>query len=105
MKPSTTPSRNSLIHHRDVVRSLSLPTLHLLLWTSLQTLTLTISLAWLFELAGGAVADFSNTTCIPQSQREAHFTVAALHQWDMGHDDPECQITADNVRTLHSVPF
>ncbi|KAG7091291.1 hypothetical protein E1B28_010338 [Marasmius oreades] len=50
---------------------------------------------WLFELAGGAIADFENT-CLPKSQREATFTVAALHQWDMGINDPRCITTAES---------
>jgi len=53
--------------------------------------------AWLFELAGGAVADFENN-CIPKSQREATFTVAALHQWAMGVNDKRCVISAEDVR-------
>lgn len=32
---------------------------------------------------------------MPKSQREAVFTVAALHQWDMGIDDPRCVETAE----------
>lgn len=55
--------------------------------------------AWLFELAGGAIADFENT-CVPKSQREAAFTVAALHQWEMGTDDPRCVQAAENVSDL-----
>ncbi|KAK1224609.1 hypothetical protein PQX77_012504 [Marasmius sp. AFHP31] len=50
---------------------------------------------WLFELAGGAIADFEDT-CVPKSQREASFTVAALHQWDMGINDPRCITTAES---------
>ncbi|THV06641.1 hypothetical protein K435DRAFT_450087 [Dendrothele bispora CBS 962.96] len=50
---------------------------------------------WLFELAGGAIADYENT-CVPKSQREALFTVAALHQWDMGLDDVRCITTAES---------
>lgn len=53
--------------------------------------------AWLFELAGGAIADFDGT-CVPKSQREAAFTIAGLHQWDMGIDDPRCVETAEEVR-------
>ncbi|KAF9262681.1 hypothetical protein L218DRAFT_903717 [Marasmius fiardii PR-910] len=50
---------------------------------------------WLFELAGGAIADFGDN-CVPKSQREATFTVAALHQWDMGINDPRCITTAES---------
>ena len=52
--------------------------------------------AWLFELSGGAIADFEDT-CLPKGQREAIWTVAALHQWDMGIDDPRCVTTAEEV--------
>ncbi|KAF5387248.1 hypothetical protein D9757_006855 [Collybiopsis confluens] len=41
---------------------------------------------WLFELAGGAIADFEDS-CVPKSQRDTLFTVAALHQWELGVDD------------------
>ncbi|KAJ3758077.1 hypothetical protein EV360DRAFT_44718 [Lentinula raphanica] len=54
-----------------------------------------IGCTWLFELAGGAISDFENT-CIPKSQRETLFTVAALHQWDMGINDPRCITTAED---------
>lgn len=53
-----------------------------------------IGCTWLFELAGGAIADFDGT-CVPKSQREAAFTIAGLHQWDMGIDDPRCVETAE----------
>ncbi|KAJ8509300.1 hypothetical protein ONZ45_g8515 [Pleurotus djamor] len=53
-----------------------------------------VGCTWLFELAAGAVADFENT-CVPKGQREATFTVAALHQWDMGVDDPRCVLAAE----------
>lgn len=55
-------------------------------------------IAWLFELAGGAIADYEDT-CLPKEQREAAWTVAALHQWDMGIDDPRCITTAEEVRS------
>jgi hypothetical protein len=53
-------------------------------------------LAWLFELAGGAVADYTDT-CLPKSQREAAFTIAALHQWEMDIDDTKCVDSAEEV--------
>ncbi|THH18318.1 hypothetical protein EW146_g2635 [Bondarzewia mesenterica] len=53
-----------------------------------------IGCTWLFELAGGAIADFEDN-CVPKAQREASFTIAALHQWDMGIDDPRCVETAE----------
>ena len=53
------------------------------------------STAWLFELAGGAIGDFEDN-CLPKEQREAAWTVAALHQWDMGIDDPRCVSTAED---------
>jgi hypothetical protein len=58
------------------------------------------SSAWLFELAGGAIADFEGT-CVPKVQREAAFTIAALHQWEMGIDDPRCVSSAEDVRYPH----
>lgn len=51
-------------------------------------------IAWLFELAGGALLDYENT-CIPKSQREASFNIAALHQWDMGNVDDRCKAAAE----------
>jgi hypothetical protein len=54
------------------------------------------SIAWLFELAGGAIGDFENS-CLPKEQREAAFTVAALHQWDLDIDDPKCVSAAEDV--------
>jgi len=53
-------------------------------------------LAWLFELAGGAIPDYEDT-CIPKSQREASFTIAALHQWEMEVDDDRCKESAEEV--------
>ena len=55
-----------------------------------------LPVAWLFELAGGAIADYEDT-CLPKEQREATWTVAAFHQWDMGIDDPRCITTAEEV--------
>jgi hypothetical protein len=53
-----------------------------------------LSSAWLFELAGGAIIDYENT-CVPKSQREASFTIAALHQWEMDIDDDRCVDSAE----------
>ncbi|KAJ3864737.1 hypothetical protein EV359DRAFT_72860 [Lentinula novae-zelandiae] len=53
-----------------------------------------VGCTWLFELAGGAISEFEDT-CVPKSQRETLFTVAALHQWDMGINDPRCITTAE----------
>jgi hypothetical protein len=53
--------------------------------------------AWLFELSGGAIIDYEGT-CVPKAQREAAFTIAALHQWEMGVDDPRCVSSAEVVR-------
>lgn len=58
--------------------------------------SLAICIAWLFELAGGAIRDFDNT-CLPSEQRDAAFTIAALHQWDLGTDDPRCIDSAETV--------
>ncbi|KAI0701004.1 hypothetical protein C8T65DRAFT_709583 [Cerioporus squamosus] len=57
-----------------------------------------IGCTWIFELAGGAIGDFEDN-CLPKEQREAAWTVAALHQWDMGIDDPRCVSTAEEVRS------
>ena len=57
--------------------------------------------AWLFELSGGAIVDYEGT-CVPKAQREAAFTVAALHQWEMGVDDPRCVSSAEEVRKIFS---
>ena len=56
---------------------------------------LALVIAWIFELAGGAIGDFEDN-CLPKEQREAAWTVAALHQWDMGIDDPRCVSTAED---------
>ena len=50
-------------------------------------------------MSGGAIADYEDTS-IPKEQREATWTVAALHQWDMGIDDPRCVTTAEEVSLL-----
>ncbi|OSC96632.1 hypothetical protein PYCCODRAFT_1378794 [Trametes coccinea BRFM310] len=55
-----------------------------------------IGCTWIFELSGGAIGDFEDN-CLPKEQREATWTVAALHQWDMGIDDPRCITTAEQV--------
>lgn len=53
-----------------------------------------LKIAWLFELAGGAIAD-NEDTCLPKAQREASFTVAALHQWDIDIHDERCVKSAE----------
>lgn len=53
-----------------------------------------VGCTWLFELAGGAIPDYEDT-CIPKSQREASFTIAALHQWEMEMDDDRCKDSAE----------
>ncbi|KAH9983185.1 hypothetical protein BJV77DRAFT_966954 [Russula vinacea] len=52
----------------------------------------------LFQLSGGAIVDYKGT-CIPKAQREAAFTIAALHQWGMGDDDQRRLSSAENVRS------
>jgi hypothetical protein len=54
--------------------------------------------AWLFELSGGAIID-NEGTCVPKTHRQAAFTIAALHQWEMGVDDPRCVSSAEDVRS------
>jgi hypothetical protein len=61
-----------------------------------ELLLIFINAAWLFELAGGAIIDFENN-CVPKSQREASFTIAALHQWEMTIDDDRCIDSAEEA--------
>ena len=46
--------------------------------------------------------DFENS-CLPKSQRQAAFTVAALHQWDIDIEDPRCVESAEEVRMAHDI--
>ncbi|KAF8171880.1 hypothetical protein BJ912DRAFT_994816 [Pholiota molesta] len=62
--------------------------------TVMQFADTPVGCTWLFELAGGAISDFEDT-CIPKSQREASFTIAALHQWEMVIDDDRCIDSAE----------
>lgn len=87
--------RSSLIH--------SLPD-EVIHKTVMQFADTPIGCTWIFELSGGAIADFEDT-CLPKEQREATWTVAALHQWEMGIDDPRCITTAEDwmAETIKSV--
>jgi len=49
---------------------------------------------WLFELAGGAMTDFTNS-CLAQSTREAAFTVVAFHKWPSFGGDEDCIRTGE----------
>jgi hypothetical protein len=60
--------------------------------------------AWLFELAGGAIVDFEDN-CVPKSQRESAFTIAALHQWEMSIDDDRCIDSAEEASSLIYPPL
>ncbi|KAG2135592.1 hypothetical protein BD769DRAFT_1440884 [Suillus cothurnatus] len=62
--------------------------------TVLQFADTPVGCTWLFELAGGALGDFEDN-CIPKAQRQASFTVAALHQWDIEFQDPRCVHSAE----------
>ncbi|KAF7295948.1 FAD-binding PCMH-type domain-containing protein [Mycena kentingensis (nom. inval.)] len=62
--------------------------------TVLQFADTPVGCTWLFELAGGAIPDYEDT-CVPKSQREASFTIAALHQWEMTIDDDRCIDSAE----------
>lgn len=62
--------------------------------TVLQFADTPVGCTWLFELAGGALGDFEDN-CIPKAQRQASFTVAALHQWDIELQDPRCVHSAE----------
>ncbi|KAG6808697.1 hypothetical protein H0H92_003229 [Tricholoma furcatifolium] len=55
-----------------------------------------VGCTWLFELAGGAIIDYEDT-CIPKSQREASFTIAALHQWEIEVHDDRCVDSAEEL--------
>ncbi|KAH7883348.1 hypothetical protein F5I97DRAFT_229261 [Phlebopus sp. FC_14] len=72
--------------------------------TVLQFATTPVGCTWLFELAGGALVDFEDG-CLPKSQRQASFTVAALHQWDIDFEDPRCIQSAEEwiTETLSAV--
>jgi hypothetical protein len=49
--------------------------------------------------------DFEDT-CIPKSQREALFTIAALHQWEMDlKDDVRCVDSAEEVSVSSLLPL
>ncbi|KAG5642207.1 hypothetical protein DXG03_003398 [Asterophora parasitica] len=62
--------------------------------TVLQFTDTPVGCTWLFEIAGGAIADYEDN-CVPKSQREAPFTIAALHQWEMDFDDDRCVDSAE----------
>ncbi|PCH35657.1 hypothetical protein WOLCODRAFT_140014 [Wolfiporia cocos MD-104 SS10] len=62
--------------------------------TVIQFANTPIGCTWIFELSGGAIADFEDT-CLPKEQREAVWTVAALHQWDLDINDPRCITSAE----------
>ncbi|KAH7912736.1 hypothetical protein BJ138DRAFT_1171783 [Hygrophoropsis aurantiaca] len=62
--------------------------------TVLQFADTPVGCTWLFELAGGALTDYEDG-CLPKEQRQASFTVAALHQWDINFDDPKCIHSAE----------
>ncbi|KAJ7157802.1 hypothetical protein C8R46DRAFT_1225560 [Mycena filopes] len=64
--------------------------------TVLQFADTPVGCTWLFELAGGAIIDFEDN-CVPKSQREASFTIAALHQWEMTVDDDRCIDSAEEA--------
>ncbi|KAJ7125360.1 hypothetical protein C8R44DRAFT_875169 [Mycena epipterygia] len=64
--------------------------------TVLQFADTPVGCTWLFELAGGAIADFENN-CVPKAQREAAFTIAALHQWEMSINDNRCIDSAEEA--------
>ena len=90
MTSSTRLSFDSQTRLSVVVSVIHIPRQHA------QSFIVPLHLAWLFELAGGAVADYTDT-CLPKSQREAAFTIAALHQWEMDIDDDRCVDSAEEV--------
>ncbi|KAJ7672064.1 hypothetical protein B0H17DRAFT_947822 [Mycena rosella] len=64
--------------------------------TVMQFADTPVGCTWLFELAGGAIVDFEDN-CVPKSQRESSFTIAALHQWEMTIDDNRCIDSAEEA--------
>lgn len=51
--------------------------------------------AWLFEIAGGAVADVEpGSSCFPLALRQAPYHVAAIHQWRTAQEDSVWQDAA-----------
>ncbi|KAF9012610.1 hypothetical protein BDQ17DRAFT_1232411 [Cyathus striatus] len=72
--------------------------------TVIQFADTPVGCTWLFELAGGAIGDFEDNA-IPKSQREAAFTIAALHQWELDVIDDRCVESAEEwiAGTLDSV--
>ena len=46
------------------------------------------------------MADFDDT-CFPIEHRQAQWTVAALHQWELDNDDPRCISSAEDVSLYH----
>ncbi|KAJ7721491.1 hypothetical protein B0H16DRAFT_1602527 [Mycena metata] len=63
--------------------------------TVMQFADTPVGCTWLFELAGGALVDHAEDSCVPKSQREASFNIAALHQWEMTVDDDRCIDSAE----------
>ncbi|KAF7362444.1 FAD-binding PCMH-type domain-containing protein [Mycena venus] len=72
--------------------------------TVMQFADTPVGCTWLFELAGGAIVDFENN-CVPKSQREASFTIAALHQWEMTIDDDRCIDSAEEAMDRRVTQF
>lgn len=52
--------------------------------------------SWLFETAGGAIAEPPYPSCFPDDHRKAPFQVAALHQWTDPKDDEIQKQSAEN---------
>ncbi|KIM76644.1 hypothetical protein PILCRDRAFT_797325 [Piloderma croceum F 1598] len=84
-------------HRRWFIRSALITSLpdDIIHKTVFQFSTGPLGCTWLFELAGGAISDYEDT-CIPKIQREARFTVAALHQWEIGIVDDRCRSAAED---------
>lgn len=51
--------------------------------------------SWLFETAGGAIAEPSLTSCYPYSHRKSPLQVAALHQWIDPKEDEQNRVAAE----------
>ncbi|KAJ7033392.1 hypothetical protein C8F04DRAFT_1260914 [Mycena alexandri] len=73
--------------------------------TVMQFADTPVGCTWLFELAGGALPEHAEDSCMPKSQREASFNIAALHQWEMTVDDDRCIDSAEEASSAYPSRF
>lgn len=76
----------------DLLNTLSDDTIH---ETVMRFADTPVGCTWLFELSGGNVSD-EHGGCFPASSRQATWTVAAFHQWELDEDDPKCVSAAED---------